>query len=162
MAHRKHEEPKPGDHSLLWRRRHPRGCRNLHCCWQAAETLQARTSTNRQNKATNLFMSNEMKISEAGFSVSQARTSKAGSFFRLPQICLPASLEAEMLCLLFIFMSGPIHSIVFYSHDAIIKQNCSLGISAGWHSVNVCLQPRAALWLCTALSLALQPALCTA
>lgn len=103
-------------------------------------------------------MSNEIKISVAGFSVvSQKRTSKAGSFF---QICLPASLEAETLCLLFVFMSVPNHSIVFYSHGAIIKQNCSFGVGVGQHSVSVCIQCQAALGLGTAPSLALQQSLC--
>lgn len=103
-----------------------------------------------------------MKTSVAGFSVvSQTRTSKVRSFFQLPQICLPASLKAEMLCLFFTFTSVPNHSIALYSHDAIVKQNCRLGISIGRHSANVCIQPRAALWLHTALSLALQPSHCT-
>lgn len=128
-------------------------------CQEAAQAPQARRST---NKATNLFMSNEMKVLVAGLSVaSQTRTSKAGSFFQLPQVCLPASLEAEMLCLRVIIISVPNHNIVLYSHDAITKQNCSVGISIGRHSVRVCLQPRAALWLGTAPSLALQPSHCT-
>lgn len=37
VIHRKHKEPKPSDHLLLWRRRCPRGCRTLRCCWQAAQ-----------------------------------------------------------------------------------------------------------------------------
>lgn len=75
----------------------------------------------------------------------------------LPQICSPARLEAEVLCLLFAVLLVPNPSIALYNHDAVVKRNCSLGIRAGRHSANLCLQPRAALGLRTALSLSLQP-----
>lgn len=85
-----------------------------------------------------------MKTSVAGVSVaSRAKTSKASRFSHLPQIYSPACLEAEILHLLFIFVLVTNHSIVLCNHDAIIKWNCSLGISIEQLFVNLYNQLRA-------------------
>lgn len=144
----------------------PQGLRTPHCCRGAQEGAVLTGSTDPLDKGSykqaelgqkSVHVKWNENIGGWIFCSEPKRTSKAGSFF---QICFPASLEAEMLCLLFVFMSVPNHSIVFYSHGAIIKQNCSFGVGVGQHSVNVCIQCQTALGLGTAPSLALQQSLC--